>query len=320
MIEPRDDELPLPGERRILVLGAGGGSDVIAAEVVRRALLRRAPGRQVDLAGLLNPKFEHHYLADGDAAPERAINRAAGVARFRRASLDEPPRSYAQRVRDGRCKPMPDARLAELVDGPIYQLSTRFGLDELCEFAAGYEAVLACDVGGDILYGGPADNMVRTPLMDAFSLALLRRIHARGTTGYVLLLGPGTDGELSPERLAAAIDALGRRGAIRARGRLSARDVEALADLQERCGEASGKTLRLIVAVRAALASGASLPAIAGRDMERFRLWVDQAYLLDGAGVWSHNPLAAGDSREQIAAIASDLGWFAPDPPLPEPT
>jgi uncharacterized protein DUF1152 len=309
MIDP--DELPVPDGRRVLVLGAGGGADVVAAEVVRRSLVRRDPGREVDIAGLLNPKFEHHYVGAGAVVPERAINRAAGVVRFRRAHPGEPPRSYAQRMREGRDKPMPDARLAAAVAGPVYQLSTRFGLDEVSAFAAGYDVVLACDAGGDILYGGAADNMARTPLMDAFSLALLRRVHARGGTGHVLLLGPGTDGELSAPRLAAALDALARRGAIRARARPSATDLAIAAALLDRLGESGGTTLRLMCAVRAALGSGARLPVIAGRDMEPFRLWVDHAYLLDGAALSAYNPLAAGDSMEEIAAIASALGWSA---------
>jgi Protein of unknown function (DUF1152) len=314
------DELPLPDGRRVLVLGAGGGFDVVAAEMVRRSLLRRDPGREVDIAGLLNPKFEHHYVRAREAVPERAVNRAAGVVRFRRASLDEPDRPYAERVREGQPKPMPDALLADAVSGPVYQLSTRFGLDELVDFAAGYDVLLACDVGGDVLYGGPADNMARTPLMDAFSLALLRRAHhERGTTGTVLLLGPGTDGELPAGRLAAAFDTLGRRDAIRAKGRPSARDLEIVAELLERCaGLPGGKTLHLMGAVRTALLAGARLPAMAGRDMESFRPWVDHAYLLDGPALGAYNPLAAGASMDAIAAIAAELGWSAAaDEPQP---
>ena len=326
------DELPVPEGRRVLVLGAGGGADIVAAEVVRRSILRRDPGgrdlggrdpggrdpggpdlgRTVDIAGLLNPKFEHHYVIAGEILPERAINRAAGVVRFRRAGLDEPARSYVERCREGRAKPMPDAGLAAVVAGPVYQLSTRFGLDEASAFVAGYDVVIACDAGGDILYGGAADNMARTPMMDAFSLALLRRGHARGGTGHVLLLGPGSDGELTAERLAAALEALAQRGAILARGRPAACDLTLAAALLDQLAAAGGTTLRAMCAVRAALEAGARLPVIAGRDLEPFRRWADHAYLIDGAALWSHNPLAAGDSMEEIATIAASLGWVAP--------
>lgn len=91
----------------------------------------------------------------------------------------------------------------------------------------GIDLVLACDVGGDFI-AAPDNLDVLSPMMDAYALSALRRLHGRvaGTRFAYCVFGLGTDGEATPRQLR---DALARAPA-RAEGRF---DPDAIAGPEE---------------------------------------------------------------------------------------
>lgn len=172
--------------RRALVVGSGGGNDIVSAVLVAEAL--QAHGIQVDIAGILNPRFAHTFEGQG----EQVINTITGNSR--RFVLGKPLIEC----------PYIDATLHDVLRdtrskiGELFGLSLRHGsqglTDALDDLSAKqkYDAIIGVDVGGDIL-GTPHDRVL-SPLMDIATLVMLGRVR---TKSYLIEMGLGADGELT---------------------------------------------------------------------------------------------------------------------------
>lgn len=303
--------------KSVLILGAGGGFDVVSIQMIRSEIIREFPDTQVDTAGMLNPKFDHFFSIDDESVPtfEGPVNVGPHVVRYRRTTNESGVRSYSWYREFGESKWMVDKPLQESVDWPIYLFSTRFGYDELSEFVRNYSAFFVCDIGGDILYAGSSCNEAITPLIDGFSLGLASRVSDAGDvlTG-VLVFGLGTDGELYPENIEACLETLDAMGGILDVGVLDTRCVGELERFYKMVSvNTSGKTIRLILETWNAIKNGRPLPQLAGRDMRMYRRWANRIYALETEAVCRLNPLTAGDSFDAIRKIGESHGWVQTD-------
>lgn len=172
--------------KRALVVGSGGGNDIVSAVLVAEAL--HAHGIQVDIAGILNPRFAHTF----DGPDEQVINTITANSRrfILGKTLIECPYIDATLhdvLRDTRSK-----------IGELFGLSLRQGTQGLTDALdylnakQKYDAIIGVDVGGDIL--GTPNDRVLSPLMDIATLVMLGRVR---TKSYLIEMGLGADGELT---------------------------------------------------------------------------------------------------------------------------
>lgn len=169
-----------------LVVGSGGGNDIVSAVLVAEAL--QAHGIKVDIAGILNPRFAHTF----DGQDEQVINTITGNSKrfvLGKTLLECPyiDATLHNVLRDTRSK-----------IGQLFGLSLRQGtqglthaLDDLSAKQK-YDAIIGVDVGGDIL--GTPNDRVLSPLMDIATLVMLGRV---STQSYLIEMGLGADGELT---------------------------------------------------------------------------------------------------------------------------
>jgi hypothetical protein len=176
--------------KKALVLGTGGGNDIVSALIV--ALDLQKHGLEVGLAGVNSPAAIHTYGGE----LEQPVNRIVpNTRRYIPAKISREI-SYV------------DAHLPELLEkhdmqiDALYDLSVRFGTEKLTEGMRAliaqeqYDLLVAVDVGGDILARGAQDAEILSPQMDLTSLHLLEKV---GIPSVLIEMGYGTDGELRQE-------------------------------------------------------------------------------------------------------------------------
>ncbi len=176
--------------KHVLVVGSGGGNDIVSAVLVAEAL--HAYGTKVDIAGILSPRFKHIF----DDQDEQTINTITATSRRFALGKQLTERAYI------------DATLSRVLSttrskiGQILGLSLRqgtIGLTTAIENLSAqekYDAIIGVDVGGDIL--GTPNDRVLSPLMDMATLAVLGRLT---TKSYLVEMGLGADGELTGEQI-----------------------------------------------------------------------------------------------------------------------
>ena len=300
---------------RSLLLAAGGGFDILTVQSVLDLLLKLgvATENDVDVAGWLNPKFDH-FLSDGTDTvvfekPVNYLGLDQNIVRFRRLSVQydsiEHP-EYVWYERYGTRKPIVDNEVPGIVGRGIYCLSTRYGLVDLTWFCSAYDKVIVCDVGGDILFSGPEDSNVKTPLLDALSLATLRRVRleAKSLSIRVAIVGLGSDHELEPRQLARNLDRIARNQGLLGGMRIDEQIFDRLecryAQVVNKYG---GNTILRMLRARQEFsraqdnATGIPLfdPTI--------------AYLLDFDAVCALNPLSTASSLKEMYEMATSMGW-----------
>jgi hypothetical protein len=207
-----DAEAVLRAARRPLVIGIGGGGDVVGA-LASAELLRIYDGADPLVGGLA---WERRPI-DPVPGPRR-------VDEIEAAKLVAPgvmlagPRTRAR----GREMYFGESRMAAFLDRPTVLLAIDGGPTAI---AAGLRRAMTeldrdllvfVDVGGDVMANG-AEPGLRSPLCDAIMLAAGHQLTVAGTSTLLGVFGIGCDAELTPrevlDRLAVVAAAGGWGGA-----------------------------------------------------------------------------------------------------------
>jgi hypothetical protein len=207
-----DAEALLSTARRPLVLGIGGGGDVVGA--LATAELCRAGGARPVLGGVT---WERRPID-----PEPGPRAEAEIEGARTLAPGVLAASGSTRVRESGVL-FAESRMAELLGEETVLVDATLGpaaiADGLAAAAGELEAdlIVFLDVGGDALAHGDEPGLA-SPLCDAIMLAAAARLWKTRTIPVLGgIFGVGCDGELTPaevlERLAEVADAGGFAGA-----------------------------------------------------------------------------------------------------------
>lgn len=209
-----DAEAALRAARRPLVIGMGGGGDVVGA-LATAELARQYDGAAPVLGGLawerrpIDPEPGPRRVAEIEAAEEIA----PGI-------LLAGPNT---RVRD-RDVFFAESRMSEFLGAPTVLIDVTDGPAAIAAGLAEAAGRLSCDlvvfvdVGGDVLAQGDEPGL-RSPLCDAVMLAAAARLGRLGHPVLGALFGVGCDAELTPsEVLARLAEVAGAGGLAGARG------------------------------------------------------------------------------------------------------
>ena len=288
--------------KRILIVAAGGGYDILTVHLAAWAVQRRYPECTVEIGGMLNPKFRHFYFPDPNTVFSEAVVRQINgltCVRFRVApSYEQIPLaeySYAECMGAFPQKDFPDGRTAAVSEMTLYHLSPRLDTDALVSFLCGYDRVFFCDVGGDFLYAGAENREVQTPLMDAYALVLAKKCTEQGTDCRLWVIAPGSDRELSPAHLRANLLRVGAEYR-----EIPPEDAQRLWEmyLQVRTGD-HGKTIRHIHAA----VCGETLT----EELKQYGNLLHQTAECDLRAAVSANPLALAENWQGVLQIGSVL-------------
>lgn len=210
----RDAEWMLRNASRPLVLGMGGGGDVVGA-LATAELARVYDGADPVLGGLT---WERRPI---DPVPgPRHVREIEGAEELAPGILLAGPQT---RVR-GRGVYFAESRMAEFLDQPTMLIDIHDGPGAIADGLAEATRRLECDlivfidVGGDVLAQGE-ERGLRSPLCDAVMLAVAERLAGAGHAVLVGVFGIGCDAELTPgEVLARLADVAAAGGVCGARG------------------------------------------------------------------------------------------------------
>ncbi len=191
------DHTTFKGER-IAFVGTGGGNDVFSCLLAAMTLKRHGwEWKRAYVAGILSPFHDHG--CEGAGGYYRGTVRPDSKRFLKRRGEDRKPIGFI------------DAKVAEMI-GKIepYGIEHVFGL-EIGEGSVGLrwayhhlgvERIVLVDAGGDILANWE-DRHVLSPMFDA--MALRAAVEPDVPPCTLFEFGPGTDGELEPERLRAEL-------------------------------------------------------------------------------------------------------------------
>ncbi len=208
-----DAEATLRAARRPLVIGIGGGGDVVGA-LATAELLRVYDGAEPLVGGL---SWERRPI---DPVPgPRRVEEIEGAELVAPGVMLAGPRTRAR----GRDMYFGESRMAAFLDRPTVLLAIDRGPAAIAD---GLERVVAelerdlvvfVDVGGDVMAGGSEPGL-RSPLCDAIMLAAAHQYAATGARALLGVFGIGCDAELSVEEVLdrlADVAAAGGWGAAR---------------------------------------------------------------------------------------------------------
>jgi hypothetical protein len=203
-----DAELLLARSRRPLVLGIGGGGDVVGALATAEAC--RLHGAEPVVGGVT---WERRPI-DPQPGP-RAESEIEGARRLAPGVLAASP---GTRVRESGVL-FAESRMAEvlgeetvLVDATLGPPALADGLAAAAELL-GSDLIVFVDVGGDALAHGDEPGLA-SPLCDAIMLAAAARLAERGATVLGGIFGIGCDGELTPAEVLARLAEVGAAGGL----------------------------------------------------------------------------------------------------------
>ncbi len=209
-----DAESVLRRARRPLVIGMGGGGDVVGA-LATAELTRRYDGASPVLGGLA---WERRPI-DPEPGPRRTteIEDAEEIAPG--IMLAGP----STRVRD-RDVYFAESRMSEFLGEPTLLIDLSGGPGRVAASLTaaierlGCDLVIFVDVGGDVLAYGDEPGL-RSPLCDALMLAVAMRLGRQDNQVLGALFGVGCDAELTPaEVLARLAEVAAAGGLVGARG------------------------------------------------------------------------------------------------------
>ena len=204
-----DAEAALRSARRPLVLGMGGGGDVVGA-LATAEQLRLYDGAKPVLGGVT---WERRPI---DAVPgPRTVDEIEGGELIAPGILLAGPET---RVR-GREVFFAESRMAGflgertlLIDIGGGATTVAAGLDAATR-ALGGDLFVFVDVGGDVLARGDEPGL-RSPLCDAIMLAVGSRLRAAGHDVLLAIFGIGCDAELTPSEVLARIASVAAEGGL----------------------------------------------------------------------------------------------------------
>jgi len=205
----RDAELLLRGSRRPLVIGMGGGGDVVGALATAEST-RLYDGADPTLGGLSWERrpFDPVPGPRPAAEIEDAEQLAPGVLLA----------GSGTRVR-GREVTFAESRMAEFLDQPTVLIDINDGPAAVAEGLAQAIEALKCDllvlvdVGGDVIAHGDEPGL-RSPLADAVMLAVGGRLSTSGQPVLLGVFGIGCDAELTPEEVLARLATVASAGGL----------------------------------------------------------------------------------------------------------
>ena len=203
-----DAELLLSRSRRPLVLGIGGGGDVVGALATAEAC--RPYGAAPVVGGVT---WERRPI-DPQPGP-RAESEIEGARRLAPGVLAASP---GTRVRDSGVL-FAESRMAEVLGEETVLVDATLGPDQLADglaaaaAALGADLIVFVDVGGDALAHGDEPGLA-SPLCDAIMLAAAARLAERGSPVLGGIFGIGCDGELTPSEVLARLAEVGAAGGL----------------------------------------------------------------------------------------------------------
>jgi hypothetical protein len=205
----RDAELLLRRARRPLVIGMGGGGDVVGA-LATAEFTRVYDDAEPVLGGLSwerrpidplpGPRSEHEIEGASAIAPGVMLAGAQTRVRDREVAFAE-------------------SLMAEFLDEPTVLIDPQVGVAAIAEGLERAAAELGCDlivfvdVGGDVVAQGDEPGL-RSPLCDAIMLAAATRLARSGQPVLLAIFGVGCDAELTPEEVLARIALVAARGGL----------------------------------------------------------------------------------------------------------
>ena len=236
----RDAELLLRGSRRPLVIGMGGGGDVVGA-LATAEVARLYDNAEPVLGGLT---WERRPF---DPVPgPRTVSEIEGAEELAPGILLA---GADTRVR-GRDVVFAESRMAEFLNQPTVLIDPDAGPAAVADGLAEAIAALKCDllvlvdVGGDVIANGD-EPALRSPLCDAVMLAAGGRLSTSGQPVLLGVFGIGCDAELTPDEVLARLATVAAAGGLcGARGLTGAVAVRLEAAMQLVKTEASAQAVR----------------------------------------------------------------------------
>jgi hypothetical protein len=204
-----DAEVILRRARRPLVIGMGGGGDVVGA-LATAEFARLYDGAEPVLGGLTWERLP----IDPKPGARTATEIADAVELAPRVLLAGPH----TRVRDSGVL-FAESRMAEFLGQETVLVDINGGPSEIAAGLASAATELGCDlvvfvdVGGDVLAKGDEPGL-RSPLCDALMLAAACRLGEAGHPVLVGLFGMGCDGELTIDELFIQLAAVAAGGGL----------------------------------------------------------------------------------------------------------
>jgi hypothetical protein len=205
----RDSELLLRRARRPLVIGMGGGGDIVGA-LATAEMIRIYDGGDPVLGGLT---WERRPF---DPVPgPRSVSEITGAEEIAPGILLAGPDT---RLRD-RDVFFAESRMAEFLGQRTLLIDPNDGPAAVADGLVQAITALKCDllvlvdVGGDVVARGDEPGL-RSPLCDALVLAAAGRLSRRGQPVLLGIFGIGCDAELTPEEVMARIAEVAAAGGL----------------------------------------------------------------------------------------------------------
>jgi hypothetical protein len=298
-----DAEAILRAARRPLVVGMGGGGDVVGA-LASAEFARIYDGAEPVVGGLA---WERRPI---DPVPgPRRIDEIEGAQPLAPGVLLAGPQT---RVR-GREVYFAESRMAAFLNRPTVLITiddgpatVANGLRAALE-SLGADLLLMIDVGGDVIANGDEPGL-RSPLCDAIMLAAAARLAADGAPVLLGIFGAGCDAELT------SAEVLGRIADVAAAGGMcGARALtEPIAERLEQCVEMV-PTEASAIAVRAFRGANGPVPIRGGVRTVDLSSLATVTFYLDVAVTFATvgrlaRAVAGADSLEAANAALAALG------------
>ncbi len=216
--------------RRVIVFALGGGGD--AASAYANMLWLRERGVESILAAVAWERF----VIDPCPGPLRLEEFNSPAVRISPALLEARPGCSVTRGCSGALFSPQVCRLASITGENVYVVNVwrgSLGVAEALEELAGLtgaEAVLAIDVGGDVLAEG-YEYTLWSPLADSVALA---GILDSGLDGVIGVQSPGADGELDTPEILERLSDAAAVGALRYARLVSRKEAELIEALVAR--------------------------------------------------------------------------------------
>lgn len=283
-----------------IVIGMGGGYDIVAAYMVARSLERQCHEPQhIHIGGFLNPKFGHVYVQpDGSIKEEMAVNHVREAIKYRRKKC----------VNEVEKVHFADSDLAQMISNDVYNFSTQ-NLSEVVDFLdKTYKNIIFCDVGGDVLFSGRKDSIVKTPVIDAFALKIASMLNEKDSSKVkVMLLGLGYDGELPYSNMKCNMESLLKNDAILGSWDIHQNDIDELERIYYKIRQGKkGKTIQLIIDVWYGQVTDREI--YEKRRIMDFAEWHNKGYWVTPAYLAEMNPLCCEGDFTSMLESAKYLG------------